>query len=152
MDMSRLVKLVVVVAVLFCGWKYGLPWIKAKTGSSSSSSASSSDNSCISNAERASQVWGSGLAQFANPPYDLNAWSAFSASVNSSITASETACGCAQESCAKVQSAMKDLKSLVNDMDSSIRSGQPPAGDLVQRQADIDAKLDSARDLVRAGK
>jgi hypothetical protein len=150
--MERLIKAVVAIVIIFALWKYGVPWVKTKMGGSSTTSSSSTDNSCLANAEKASQVWGSGLAQFANPPYDVNAWSAFSASVRSSITASQTACGCAQESCTKVQSAMKELDSLLNDMDSAIRSGQPPSGDIVQRQADIDAKLDSARDLVRAGK
>ena len=151
MDTSKLVKWVIVLAIVFVGWKYGLPWIKAKTSGSSSGTAST-DNSCISIADRASEVWGAGIGKFVNPPYDLVAWSSMSASVNSSIMATSTACGCPAESCIKVQSAMKDLHTLVADMDSAIRSGQPPAGDIVQRQAAIDAQLDTARDLVKAGK
>ena len=152
MDTSKLVKWVIVLAVIFVAWKYGLPWVKAKTSGSSSTAQVSSDNSCISIADRASEVWGSGIGKFVNPPYDLDAWSSLSASVNSSIVATSTACGCPAESCTKVQSAMRDLHALVSDMDSAIRSGQPPAGDIVQRQAAIDAQLDTARELVKAGK
>lgn len=150
--MSKLVKLVIVAAVVFVAWKYGLPWIQGKTSGGSAATHASTDNSCISIADRASEAWGAGIGKFVNPPYDLDAWSSLSASVNSSIVATSTACGCAEESCTKVQSAMRDLKSLVSDMDSAIRSGQPPAGDIVQRQSAIDAQLDSARELVKAGK
>src|SRR5260370_24512385 len=151
MDTSKLVKWVIVLAIVFVGWKYGLPWNKAKTSGSSSGTAST-DNSCISIADRASEVWGGGIGKFVNPPYDLDAWSSLSASVNSSIVATSTACGCPAESCSKVQSAMKDLHSLVSDMDAAIRSGQPPAGDIVHRQSAIDTQLDAARGLVKAGK
>src|SRR5260221_8336287 len=109
MDTSKLVKWVIVLAIVFVGWKYGLPWIKAKTGGSSSGTAST-DNTCISIAGRASEIWGSGIGKFVNPPYDMDAWSSMSASVNSSIVATSTACGCPEESCQKVQSAMRDLK------------------------------------------
>jgi len=152
MDAGKLVRWIVVVAVIFVAWKYGLPWVKEKTSHSSGATQVTTDSSCLSIADRAAETWGSGIGKFANPPYDMSAWSAFSASVNSQIVATEVACGCASESCAKVQSAMKDLHSLVSDLDSAIRSGQPPNGDIVQRQAAIDAQLDTARDLVRAGK
>jgi hypothetical protein len=152
MDAGKLVKWIVVIAIVFVAWKYGLPWVKEKTSHTGATQASASDSPCISIADRAAETWGSGIGKFANPPYDLNAWSAFSASVNSQIVATETACGCASESCTKAQGAMHDLKGLVSDLDSSIRSSQPPSGDIVQRQAAIDAQLDTARDLVRAGK
>src|SRR5258708_34191974 len=141
MDTSKLVKWVIVLAIVFVGWKYGLPWIKAKTSGSSSGTASS-DNSCISIADRASEVWGSGIGKFVNPPYDLDAWSSLSASVNSSIVATSTACGCPAESCSKVQSAMKDLHTLVSDMAPAIASGKPPAGSSAHPQSAIDAHAD----------
>src|SRR5260221_3843481 len=103
MDTSRLVKLIVVIAVVFVIWKYGIPWIKAHTGSSTAQTITA-DNSCVAAAERANDAWGSGIGRFANPPYDLTAWGAFQDRVLSSISIAQTACigsgaACAQGRC-----------------------------------------------------
>jgi len=47
---------------------------------------------------------------------------------------------------------MSDLRSLVSEMDSSLRSGSPPPSDLVQRQEAIDTKIEAAAALARSGK
>jgi hypothetical protein len=153
MDASRLVKWIVILAIVFVAWKYGLPWIKRQTSHTPTSAASATaDDSCISVAERASQAWGSGIGRFVNPPYDIDAWATFSGNVKSNIASAESACNCSAESCIKTRDAMHDLRNLVNDLDSSIRGGGPPPSDAVQRQATIDEQLNTAHELVRAGK
>jgi hypothetical protein len=153
MDASRLLKWVVIAAIVFAAWKIGIPWIRQQTSHvSSGSAASSPDNSCIAAANRASSAWGSGLGRFTNPPYDLDAWSTFSTGIGSKISDAESGCGCAAESCGKVRDAMRDLRSLLTELDQSIRNGTPPPADIVQRQDSIDSRIDEARDLVRAGK
>jgi hypothetical protein len=102
-------------------------------------------------AERASESWGSGIAQFANPPYDLAAWSTYRSGVESKIAAAEAKCTCANESCAKVREAMRDLRGLVADMDGSMRNGSSP-GNIVQRQEAVDDRINEGRDLQTAGK
>ena len=47
---------------------------------------------------------------------------------------------------------MSDLRGLVSDFDTAIRSGSSPGQDAVQRQEQIDRQIDDARELVRAGK
>ena len=148
MDVGRIVKIVVVIAVIFAIWKYGVPWIQ-RQGSVGTSKTASSDNSCISSAQRASEKWGSGLGQFVNPPYDLDAWSTFRGNVESSISAAESDCGCAAESCTKAREAMRDLRSLVADLDSTLRNGSDPSG-FVQRQEAIDNKINEAAALASA--
>ncbi|HEV7238497.1 MAG TPA: hypothetical protein VGQ36_04590 [Thermoanaerobaculia bacterium] len=150
MNVDRIVKLVVVVAIVFVGWKYVVPWIKEQ-GSSGKTTTASSDNSCVRGAERASEAWGSGLSQFVNPPYDLNAWSTFRGNVESRIGAAESACGCTAESCAKAKEAMRELRSLVADLDSTIRNGSDPSG-FVERQGAIDDRINEAAELAGAGK
>lgn len=153
MNASKLVKLLIVVAILFVGWKYGLPWLKKQTAHATQASATgSASSSCISDAERANEAWGSGLGRFANPPYDVDAWTAFRTDVEAKIAAAESSCGDASESSKKARDAMRDLRALTADMDSAIRSGAAPSSDIVQKQGNIDAQLDAARDLVRAGK
>jgi hypothetical protein len=150
--MNKLVKLVVVAVVLYFAWKHGLPWIQQKTSSSSSSSQTTSQRSCTQLASAASDAWGRGLHQFVNPPYDVNAWSSFRQDVESKISNAESECNCSSESCSKVKSAMRDLRNLVSDLDTSIRSGSPPPSDAVQRQEAVDKQIDEAADLVRSGK
>jgi hypothetical protein len=47
---------------------------------------------------------------------------------------------------------MRDLRSLLSDLDSSIRNGSPPPSDLAQRQEAVDKQIDEAAELTRAGK
>lgn len=151
MDTSRLVKWVVAIAVVFVIWKYGVPWFKQRFSPASTVNAIAADNSCIAAANRASDAWGSGIGRFANPPYDLDAWSTFSGGVRSDIDAAEAACNGSAESCLKVRDALHNLRALVADVDTAVRGGAP-ASDVVQRQSAIDAEFDVARELVRAGK
>jgi hypothetical protein len=152
MNIGRLVKIVVLVAIVFAVWKYGVPWIKKQGGGGvAETTASSGGGSCVQSAQRASETWGGGLHQFANPPYDLNAWSTFRGNVESSIGSAESDCNCADESCLKAREAMRDLRGLVSDLDSTIRNGSDASG-FVQRQEAIDNKINDAAELVRAGK
>jgi len=90
MDGPRIAKWIVVVAVVVVAWKFGMPWVKAHTSPSTSTPAVATDNACIPAADRALDVWGSGIGRFANPPYDVNAWSGFRTDVESKITAAES--------------------------------------------------------------
>ena len=154
MDFGRVLKAVVVIVIVFAIWKYGVPWAKKEfaSKSKSSSGASSGDGSCVRSAERASEAWGSGLRQFANPPYDANAWSSFRDDVESKISTAESDCKCEDESCTKARGAMSDLRSLVNDVGGAIQGGSSFPADAVQRQESIDNRINEAGDLVRAGK
>jgi hypothetical protein len=150
--MDRIVKLVIVAVIVFAGWKYVVPWVKAKTsGSGAESAVEGGGASCVRGAERASEAWGSGLGRFTNPPYDAGAWSTFRGNVESKINAAEVGCDCRTESCTKAREAMRDLRSLVNDFDSMVRNNASPS-DFVQRQEAIDNRINEAGDLARAGK
>ncbi|HEV7767401.1 MAG TPA: hypothetical protein VGQ76_20540 [Thermoanaerobaculia bacterium] len=153
MDIGRLFKWIVIIGLGFFAFKYVVPWVKQQKlgGSSTSITNSVGDDSCAGQAERASEKWGSGLAQFVNPPYDLSAWSSFKSGVESQISTAEARCTCANESCTRVHDAMRELRGLVSDMDSAIRGGSSPGG-IVARQERIDVLIDEARDLQRSGK
>ena len=152
MDLGRLFKWLVIAGLVFFAWKYLLPWMKQEqAGSPTTSAAVASasrvgDDSCAGMAERASEKWGSGLAQFVNPPYDLNAWTNFKNDVDSRIYSAESKCSCAKESCNKVREAMSELRGLVSDMDTAIRTGGSPGG-IVQRMERVDILINDARDL-----
>jgi hypothetical protein len=153
--MKSVIKLFVGIVAIALIYK-NLPWLKEQFGkrssSSSSSSSSSVEDSCVSGAESASEVWGSGIGKFANPPYDMAAWDDFRSNVESKARRAEEKCLCSSQSCTTAKSALSDLRSLVNEMDQSLRSGSPPPSDLVQRQEAIDNAINSARDLAKQGK
>jgi len=150
-DFGRIVKVIVLIAVLYVAWKYGLPWLQRQQSSGSTTHATA-QSGCPAAAARASETWGSGLHQFVNPPYDISAWSSFHDSVESKIASAESACSCSDPSCEKARAAMHDLRSLLSDLDSAIRNGSAPPSDLAQRQEAIDKQIDEAADLTRAGK
>jgi hypothetical protein len=153
MDGAKLLKLLVVAAIVFGAWKYGLPWIKQQTSHTvEASAAGSAESSCIANAERASESWGSGIGRFVNPPYDMDAWSRFRQDTEAQIATAESSCEGSSESCQTARAAMRDLRSLVADLDSALRNGTSPAGDIVRRQESIDNQLNAAHAMARAGK
>ena len=153
MDIGRLIKWIVIVGIVFFAWKVVVPWVKEQKlpGGSSASISNVGDSSCAGMAERASEAWGSGLSRFANPPYDLDAWSAFRFGIDAQIAQAEAKCSCASESCQKVRGAMGDLRTLVSDLDNTIRNGASP-DNIVARQENIDTRINEARDLQNAGK
>lgn len=155
MDLGRILKWVVIAAILFVAWKVVMPWVAKEVGGAKSRVAGgvrSGNNSCVQSAEEASAAWGRGLPRFVNPPYDMSAWATFRGDVESKISATESQCGCAEASCDKTREAMRELRTLVSDLDVAIRTSGSPPGDAVQRQESIDERIGEAAELVRAGK
>ncbi len=150
MDTNRLTKWVIVIVLAIVAWKYALPWVKQRHGSVAASP--SAESSCTSIAQHASEIWGSGLHRFANPPYDMAAWSDFRSGVESEIAKAQTECRCSLQSCETVRGAMSDLRSLVSEFDIAIRNGSPPPDNAVSRQESIDTTIETAAALARGGK
>jgi len=152
---NPLVKLIILAAVVYAGYKFGLPWAKEKnlipSGGSTASHASKNEG-CLGLALNAGEVWSGGVARFMNPPVDASAWSSFRSDVEGAISSARNGCGCSEESCSKAKEAMSELSSLVNNMDAAVRSGGPPTVDIVRAQEKIDGLLDEARSLTNQGK
>jgi hypothetical protein len=150
---KTLIKLAALVLVAIVIWKKGIPWWKEhQSGSPAASAASSPGEACASAASAASETWGSGIGRFANPPYDLAGWDDFRSRVEQQARRAEEKCLCRESSCTTAKNAMRDLRSLISELDTSLRSGAPPPSDLVQRQEAIDQTINSARDLAQQGK
>jgi len=148
--MRNLIKLVVIIVVALLIWKKGIPWWQEHYGKrADTKTTASAGGSCVELAEHASETWGSGIGRFANPPYDLDAWGQFRSRVDAGIARAEAECNCNDDSCTKTRQAMGDLRTLVSELDGSIRGGTPPPGDIVQRQEQIDNTINAARDSLR---
>lgn len=151
--MNRIGRIVVIIAIIIAGRQWVLPWAKKEfggskastTGTSGTAGTASSAGPCARAAEAASEEWGRGLARFVNPPYDLTAWSSFRNDVEARIATAEGICTCSEPPCDTVRGAMTDLRSLVADLDTSIRNGSSPPGDVVQRQESIDNRIADAK-------
>ena len=143
--MKNLLILIIIVAIAWYAWTH---YHKSSTDTIATAGASASQ-SCVSAASAASDTWGSGVGHFANPPYDTTAWDEFRNRVETQARRAEENCLCGDAACNKAKSAMSDLRSLVSEMDASLRSGSPPPSDLVQRQEAIDNAINSARDAAK---
>lgn len=157
--MTRVLKLAIFAVVLYVLWtKVIQPWSHKTvdvTGVSASRSqaAAMGAPSCAESAASASQVWGSGLGAFSNPPYDIGQWGTFRSRVDTAIATAEGACiACSSESCLKAREAVANLRSVVSSVDGTIRNGNAFPSDLVQQQEKIDNDIEAARQLVREGK
>jgi hypothetical protein len=151
MDANRLIKWIVVIALAILAWTYALPWAKKQIQGRSAPTAST-ENSCTAAAQRASETWGGGLHSFVNPPYDLGEWGRFRDDVEAKIAVANAACRESSQSCDMARDAMRDLRTLVSNLDNAITSGSPPPDDAVQRQEAIDTKIEAAAALARSGK
>ncbi len=151
MQGKTLVKLIVAIAIAVLVWKKGIPWWNEHHQATAASSSSPAQE-CTAAAAAAGETWGSGVGRFANPPYDLTAWDDFRSRVEQQARRAQEKCLCADSSCTTAKNAMGDLRSLVNEMDTSLRSGSPPPSDLVQRQEAIDNAINSAREQAQQGK
>ena len=147
----KLIKWAVLLALLFLAYKAVLPWLRHQD-TSSAAKTNAAVSSCPAAAERASAAWGDQLGRFVNPPYDLEAWNNLRQDVDARIQNAEKECDCRSESCVKAGEAMRDLRSLLGDLDSAIRTGGPPPSDAPQRQESIDSQIERARELAREGK
>lgn len=139
--MKTLFILIVIVAAVWFAWTH---YHHDRTDTAATAGATASQ-SCVSAASAAADTWGSGVGRFANPPYDTSAWDEFRSRVEDQARRAEEKCLCGDAACVKAKGAMNDLRSLVAEMDTSLRSGSPPPSDLVQRQEAIDNAINSAK-------
>ena len=150
--MSKLIQLVIILALLFFAWK----WFKnnqAAPSRISSSRSAATGSACSPYADSAANAWSRGIGKFTGaPPYDMAAWDSFRGDVQTRIGEAESHCGCAADSCAKAREAMSGLRGMVDSVDGMIRNNSEPPSDIVQRQENVDNLIDQAKDLEREGK
>ena len=140
--------LFILILIVAAGWFLWTHYGQRHTDAAAAAGATAAQ-SCASAAAAAADTWGSGVGRFANPPYDTGAWDDFRNRVETQARRAQEGCLCAETACVTARNAMSDLRSLVSEMDSALRSGSPPPSDLVQRQEAIDNAVNSARDQAK---
>jgi len=144
--MKALVQILILFLIVFAAWKW---WERHHSTSTATSASSSPAQECAAAAAAAGETWGSGVGRFANPPYDTAAWDEFRTRVDQQARRAQEKCLCGDNACNTAKSAMSDLRGLVSEMDSALRSGSPPPSDLVQRQEAIDNAINSAKEQAK---
>src|SRR2546428_5656192 len=143
---KTLIKWVIVIAVIVLIWTKFVPWLNERHSASTSTTAESPGVACASAAAAASEAWGSGVGRFANPNVDMSAWDEFRSRVDQQARRAQERCLCGDSACNTAKNALADLRGLVSEMDSSLRSGSPPPSDLVQGEGAIDNTINYRRD------
>jgi len=143
--MKAFLQILVVIVLAFVIFK----WWKNHQNAPAPAAGASPAQECAAAAAAAGETWGSGVGRFANPPYDTAAWDEFRSRVETQARQAQEKCLCGDAACNTAKGAMSDLRSLVNEMDSALRSGSPPPSDLVQRQEAIDNAINAAREAAK---
>ena len=85
------------------------------------------------------------MRQFSLPPVDRDLWGSMLLRVGGDLSSADAACSCPSDACSKASGALYDLRGLVNDLDSFVRSAGNPVLDAPSRLERINRLLASAR-------
>ena len=148
--MGRIIKLIVVAAVIYFALSYAVPWIKGLAGAPLRSGGGNTDTGagrCIDLASRASSAFGEEVRLFSSPPVDVNAWGASVTRIQLKVADAESACYCSSPACPKAREALSELRSLVSQMDGFVRGDATGMSNPASYAERVDQLLDEARAL-----
>jgi hypothetical protein len=153
--MKTLVQLVVVAALGYGLWAYGIPWIRREVGRTTppvSSAVPGAGGACVQLAARASEALHDELLDSARPLMEDDQWEDAVRGVEATLFEASQGCGCALESCAKTRSALVALTSLLSSARGSFRASQSVPLELSRAYEVANQELWEAYDLARDGK
>lgn len=145
---SRIVKVVVVIAIVYFGYTQVVPWVKSVGGGSGATDSGFSDGGasrCIDLAGRASSTLGSELRQYTKPPFDLVDWSATVNKVEMKIYEANSNCRCSAPGCNEARQALSEIKSLLVTFDGMVRGDTSGFTNPAAQLQEADRLLDEAR-------
>lgn len=140
MQGSRVLRILIVMGVVFVAWKWWTTQHRAPA--TAPADRTSPAVNCQFEARAANDYFGSRIGGFTNPPYDMQAWDQFKSGTESRISRAESKCSCSDPPCTRANEAMSELRTMLGELDSAIRSGGSPPTDLVQRQERINQALE----------
>ena len=152
--MKTLLQLLVVAALGYAFWIYGLPWVQRTVGQSRapvSSPAPGPAGTCVQMAARASESLHDDMMQEGRTLQEDEEWSRIAGAVDSALFQAQGACKCKLESCGQARAALADLNA-VFEAARSQRSSQSIPFDQGRRYEQANQTLWEAYDLARAGK
>lgn len=154
----RLVKVLVVVAVIYVAWAEGWPWLRERLGGAPAEQgavleeAESGGAACVAAASRANEHFADGVRYVFQPPYRPEEWGNVRAGIDGRIAEAEGTCGCSAESCRLAAQALTELSGQLAELDAGFASGGGLGGNPATRQERIVDLLEEARELAKAGR
>jgi len=156
MDLRKLVKWLVLLLVVVIAWKEGWPHVKTLLAAASPSSISadvageSLDNRCIRLATEAAQDFGDGVSKYGRDRSDTGGWMRFAGRIQKRVESARNYCSCPSDACAKANSALVQLGSLIQRTDGMVRGSTEVTFNPATDMEEIYDKLDQARSLERS--
>ncbi len=151
--MGKIIKYGILIALVYFIVQNAPRWVEevTKVGSGlSRKTGPVSQSHCLPAAERASEAFSEGLRDYAEPPFDIDAWDLFMEDVQRELYSAESRCNCPRDSCQRATDALSELSGLMADFDNSLRGDSMPLNP-ARRQETIDRFLKRARELDRQG-
>lgn len=148
---SRVVRLIVVAAVVYVGYTQVYPWFKSITGGPGASASQDSGFSdggarrCIDLAARASSTLGGELRQYTKPPIDLVDWSATVNKVEMKIYQADSDCRCSAPGCSEARQALSEMRNLLASFDSTARGDADGFSNPAYQLQEADRLIEEAR-------
>jgi hypothetical protein len=154
--MKTLLQLVVLAALGYAFWIWGLPWVNRTVGQSRppvSSRARGPGGACVQTAARASEELHDTMLDTGRALMDDAAWDSVAKEVEWSMNEARQACDCKLESCALARQALSTLGSIFSSARSALRrSSQSVPLELSRPYEQANQQLWEAYELARDGK
>jgi hypothetical protein len=130
MTLNKIINVVLLVAVVYFGWTYVIPWFKS-LGSGPGSRiyaevGTGEEAKCVTAARDAAESFSEELKSFAKPPIDTDKWDRTWLRIENRISKADDVCGCGRPGCLTAQGALGNLRDLGSDFDNAARGGGAP--------------------------
>ena len=131
MTMNKIINVILLVAAIWAGYTYIVPWFKSLgTGSSSralTATGTGEEADFVIAARDAAQTFSDEMRSFSKPPIDVNDWDRTYLRIENRIGAADDKCGCSRPGCLTAQGALGDLRQLGDEFSAAARGdGAPP--------------------------
>jgi len=153
--MKTIVQILVVVALGYLFWVYGLPWVQRTVGSSRapvSSPAPGEGGRCVQDAARASEALYDEMLEKGRTLEADDEWADIASRVDDRFQQARIACNCKLESCVATRESLVTLASLLEVSRNEIRTSQSVPLDQGRHYEQANQRLWEAYDLARAGR
>lgn len=153
--MKTLLQLLVLAALGYAFWVYGLPWVKRQAGQSRppiSSPAAGPGGTCVQMAARASEGLWDSVLDTNRALMDDAGWERVVAEVESTMFQARLSCDCRLESCATARNAIATLQDILSAAHGRFRSSQSIPLEQGRRYEQANQQLWDAYELAREGR
>jgi hypothetical protein len=155
--MKTLAQLVVVAALGYLFWVYGLPWVERQAGQARApvgSPVRGAGGACVQMAARASHALHDRILDTSRGLLDDASWSRLVDEVGSELHQARSACSCRLESCARSREAIAALDALLSSARAAAgsRTSQSIPLDQSRRYERANQTLWEAYELAKEGR